>query len=337
MEDPRWRAYRSWALTDGRLSPRTVDKSVRYLRFLEKFGIPLEDLDRARLLDALAAAREGGRAPYTLNLWVTQLNRWIKFRGLEWKVPTYRHQHVADVPSPTRDQVAKLWALEWEDPSTTARNRAIFAVFLDKGLRRQEVVDLNVQDFVHTTKGPSLVVRHGKGEKERTVPVAPETAELIRVYLERYRHPRDPLALFTTPRGRITHQYLGKIVKTGGQRAGVPWLSAHKLRHFAADDLLDRGVSVTSLAQMLGHEKVETTMIYRNKRLNRLYAEGEVRAVDRNRFRPAGSPQDPPEASPTGRTVSMASIELPPTQLQDGQPGSNLGGRRAWRSGHGGI
>jgi site-specific recombinase XerD len=316
-----WAKYRTWALTDGHLSPRTLTKSITYLRFLESLGLPLDELDRPRILTALADAREAGRAPYTLNLWVTQLNRWIRFRGLEWKVPTYRHKHVADVPAPSRAQVEKIWRLEWDDPATTARNRALFAVLLDKGLRRQEVVDLNVQDLVQTRRGPSLVVRHGKGEKERSVPQTQETAALVRRYLETYRYRSDPLALFTTPRGRISHAYLGKIVKTAGERAGLPWLSCHKLRHFAVDDLLDRGVSVTSVAEVVGHEKVETTMLYRTKRLNRLYAESEVRAVDRARFRSAGSPRDPFAPLPDERTVEMSASAAGAVQAPAGKGG----------------
>jgi site-specific recombinase XerD len=295
VDHSTWSAYQEWALTDGRLSPRTTEKSARYLRFLETLGVDLLQLDRARYLQVLATARSGGRAPYTLNLWVTQLNRWVKFRGLEWKLPTYRHHHRADVPAPSREQVGKLWGLQWDDPGTTSRNRAIFAVLLDKGVRRQEVVDLNLGDFVHTTKGPSLVVRHGKGEKERTVPLAAETAQLLRTYVQFYRHASDQRALFTTPGGRISHQYLGKVVKVAGERIGLPWLSCHKLRHFAVDDLLDRGVSVTTVAEVVGHEKVETTMLYRTKRLGRLYAEREVRAADRGRFRSVGTAAGPEE------------------------------------------
>jgi len=80
-------------------------------------------------------------------------------------------------------------------------------------------------------------------------------------------------------------------------------LSCHKLRHFAVDDLLDRGVSVTSVAEVVGHEKVETTMLYRTKRLNRLYAENEVRAADRGRFRNVRAAQGPEEKTVDGRAV----------------------------------
>jgi hypothetical protein len=78
-------AYRRWAATDGHLSPRTLEKSARYLQFLERAGFNLaaSELSRDQVLQLLAEARVRGLAPYTLNLWVTQLNRWVRFRGLE--------------------------------------------------------------------------------------------------------------------------------------------------------------------------------------------------------------------------------------------------------------
>jgi site-specific recombinase XerC len=331
-------AYRRWAATDGHMSPRTIDKSARYLQFLERggFNLTAPALARDQILQLLAEARARGLAPYTLNLWVTQLNRWIRFRGLEWRIPTFRHSHKPDVPAPTRAQAMLLWKLEWADPSTTARNQAILSVFLDKGLRRQELIDLNLTDFVQTSKGPSLVVRHGKGEKERTVPVAPVVAKRIRRYLDVYRNPKGG-SLFTSRAGRLSHAYIGKVVKTAGERVDLPWISCHKLRHFATDDMLDRGVSVQSVAEILGHEKVETTMLYRTKRLNRQHAEDEVRAADGARFRderakPAPARPDPDE-EPTGGGADMT----PPLAPSDERPGSNPAGRRHWTSGPAGI
>jgi site-specific recombinase XerC len=332
-------AYRRWAITDGRLSPRTIEKSARYLDFLDARGFNLgaSSLGRERMLQLLGEARTSGIAPYTLNLWVTQLNRWIRFRGLEWKVPTFRHRHVADVPAPSRAEALRLWNLKWADPSTTARNQAILAVFLDKGLRRQEAIDLNLTDLIQTSKGPSLIVRHGKGEKERSVPIAQETAKRLRRYIDGYRVESDTHALFTSPRGRLSHAYIGKIVKTASERVGLPWISCHKLRHFATDDMLDRGVSVQSAAEILGHEKVETTMLYRTKRLNRQYAEDEVRAIDGARFRterPTASPTAPlPDERATGGPLKAVAATPP---LADGA-GSNRLGRRAWKSGLVGI
>ncbi|HEV2317969.1 MAG TPA: tyrosine-type recombinase/integrase [Thermoplasmata archaeon] len=308
-----WSAYQVWAEVDGRLAPRTVDKSLRYLRFFEKRGLDLDPdrLTRAAILEFLAAARSAGRAPPVLNLWVTQLNRWIRFARLDCeRIPTFRHHHVADVPAPSREEAQRLWALTWRDPSTSGRNRAVLAVLLDKGIRRQEIIDLNLTDFIQTRKGPSLIIRRGKGEKERTVPLHPEAAARLQTYLDTYRIASDDVALFTTPRGRISHGYIGKIVKVAGEKARIPWISPHKLRHFATDDMLDRGVAIESAAYILGHEKVETTIAYRSKRLRRELAEDEVRTADRGRFRSPGAPKAPRPNRLDDRTTGAQKKEV---------------------------
>ena len=299
-DERTWSRYRAWALTDGRLAPRTVVKSVSYLRYLERHGFPLakDEISRDAIIELLIAARDSGRAPYTLNLWVSQVNRWARFLELGWRIPHYRHHHEPEVPAPTVDEVRRLWGLTWGCPAVNARNQAIIAVLADKGPRRQELIDLNVQDVVRTRNGWSLVIRHGKGEKERAVPLNDEAAARVRTYSTRYRYASDPVALFTTPRGRVSYAYIGNLVRDAGRRAGIPWLSPHKLRHFVVDDLLDRGVSVVSVVRIMGHEHVETTMAYRAKKLGRQLAEEEVRHADRARFRAEGTAPTPPGPQP---------------------------------------
>jgi site-specific recombinase XerD len=332
--------FRNWALTDGRLSPRTVEKALRYIRFLEQRGFTFdrESYLREQLLERLVLARDDGVAPITLNLWVAQLNRWARFLRKEWKLPRYRHHHEPDVPAPNQAEARKIWNLTWTEPTANSRNRAIIALLLDKGPRRQELVDLNLGDFVQTRDGPSMVIRHGKGDKERTIPVAAEVAVRLRDYLDHHRSPSDPRAFFTTPNGRVTHGYVGKIVKLAGERLGLHWLSSHKLRHFATDDLLDRGVSVASVAEILGHESVETTMMYRTKRLSRKYAESEVRNADRRRFETARTRKVRSQLDNADSTSRDADLPPPPGgSTSDGAEGSNNPRPSDWTTGHGGI
>jgi site-specific recombinase XerD len=284
-----WEQYSAWCQTDGRLAPRTAEKSARYLRFLERRGLQLDHgaFERDVVIRFITDARDRNRSPQTINLWVTNVNRWRRFLGEPWpKIPPLRHHHVADVPAPTKTQAMQLWNASWTDRSINARNRAMISVLLDKGVRRQELVDLNRQDFVQTRAGPSLIIRHGKGDRERTVPLTEATAERIRTYVRDHRASSDPQALFTTVRGRVSHAFLGRIIEEAGRKTGMPWISCHKLRHFATDDMLDRGVSIQSVAEVLGHQDITTTMIYRSRKLNRQAADREVRARDRGRFSP---------------------------------------------------
>jgi integrase/recombinase XerC len=284
VSDATWAKYRSWALTHGQ-ALGTASKAVRYLRFFEREKqLELEELTQDRALEFLATWRERGVKPRTLNSWVRELNLWSRFRGLGWKVQYFRHHDVPHVQVPDRELVDKIRSMRWADPGTTARNRAILALLSDMGPRRAELVALTWRDVIETPTGTVLMVRHGKGEKERQLWVDESTGLLLREYATHYRVASDPSALFTSGRGRLTYQYLGKIVKEAGARAGAPWLSCHKLRHFVADSLLDSGVSVPSVAEVLGHARWETTALYRSKRLTKIRAEQEVRSVSQQRF-----------------------------------------------------
>lgn len=280
-----WVRYRSWCLGHD-LAPSTTEKSGRYLRFFERqYGLELARLSRDDAISFLARGREVGVKPKTLNSWVRELNLWSRFRSLGWKMAYYRRRGVPFVQVPDERTVRSLRALTWPNPSTSARNHALIALLADQGPRRNEVVRLDLADVRATPEGrPVVSVRFGKGEKERLLYVDETTATAIREYVDRFRIASDPRALFTTPRGRISYAYLAKVVKDAGARVGAPWLSPHKLRHYVCDSLLDANVSVPSVAEVLGHARWETTELYRSRRLTKVRAEQEIRAVARVRF-----------------------------------------------------
>ena len=108
------------------------------------------------------------------------------------------------------------------------RDSAIAHVFLETGLRRDELAQLDYSDL--NLKAKTLTVRHGKGGTFRTVGFGPLTAEalyrLIRI------HPGGDGALFTNSNGnRLTGQMVGIIVKKLGDAAGISGLHPHALRH----------------------------------------------------------------------------------------------------------
>ncbi len=142
------------------------------------------------------------------------------------------------------------------------RNRAIIAVLLFCGLRRQELVNLKLSDV--DLRSRWLKVRRGKGGKGRSIPLAPEAAEAIRDWLE-FRPEVDHEYLLTGLGGRR----LGKnglvsafrrVAKCAGvDRRGV---SLHTLRHTFASLLLQEGADLVSIQELLGHSDLSTTAIY---------------------------------------------------------------------------
>lgn len=280
-----WARFRDWGLaSDHAIS--TMEKSGRYLRFLEKeHGLDLERIDREAVTLVLARGREAKVKARTLNSWVRELNLWLRFRGADWKIPYFRDRGPPLIRVPERPLMKKLRGIRWANPSTDARNRAILAVLEDVGPRRGEVVRFNLGDLVEAAPGRFVLkVRQGKGEKDRELWIDGSTAALLANYIAVHRINARTDALFTTPRGRLSYGYLGRVVQAMGARVGAPWLSSHKIRHFCVDELLDAGVSVPSVAKLMGHARWETTALYRSRRREALKAEEEIRGASKARF-----------------------------------------------------
>lgn len=160
------------------------------------------------------------------------------------------------------------------------RDRAMIAIFYGCGLRRSEGIYLNCADIDLTKR--LLLVRKGKGAKQRYVPIASRHVEDIRAYLEegrewfQYKHytrdytrkfPQkkaviDQEAFFLGERG-TRMQYFYKRLQYLGEKAGIlKSFSLHTLRHSIATHLLQGGMNLEDIARFLGHDSLESTQIY---------------------------------------------------------------------------
>ena len=143
-----------------------------------------------------------------------------------------------------------------------ARDYAILMIFLNCGIRRSELVALNLTD-VYTDR--LRVV--GKGNKERFVYFGSACRKAIDQYLSIRKRAvlTDNRALFGSRNGnRISTDAVHALVKKALLKAGLDstQFSAHKLRHTAATMMLSGGVDVKTVQEVLGHENLNTTQIY---------------------------------------------------------------------------
>lgn len=148
------------------------------------------------------------------------------------------------------------------DGKNKERDYCIICIFLNCGLRISEIVGLNLQDI----RADHLRV-FGKGSKERVVYLNDATAAAINDYLAVRRNIAaiDKNALFlSNRRERISRETVHAMVKKQLTRAGLDAdkYSSHKLRHTAATLMLQNGVDVRTLQEVLGHENLNTTQIY---------------------------------------------------------------------------
>ena len=142
------------------------------------------------------------------------------------------------------------------------RDYAILMLFLNCGIRRSELVGLNLTDVY-----PDRIRVVGKGNKERFVYFGASCRKAIDDYLEERKQKvlTDNRALFGSRDGnRISVTAVHRLVKKALLQAGLDstQFSAHKLRHTAATMMLSGGVDVKTVQEVLGHENLNTTQIY---------------------------------------------------------------------------
>lgn len=160
----------------------------------------------------------------------------------------------------TLEQSAAL--LQAVSGSNEKRDYAILMLFLNCGIRRSELVGLNLTDVYE-----DRIRVVGKGNKERFVYFGSACRKAIDAYLvERNKKVlSDNKALFgSRDNNRISVSAVHRLVKKALLQAGLDstQFSAHKLRHTAATMMLSGGVDVKTVQEVLGHENLNTTQIY---------------------------------------------------------------------------
>jgi site-specific recombinase XerD len=160
--------------------------------------------------------------------------------------------------------------LDTPDVSTWSgrRDRVMFATLYNTGARVSELVSAKVGDLSYDNSSASLLL-HGKGRKERTVPLWKETARALRTWLREVAADA-PSPLFPNMAGKFmtrsgVEYRLRSILASAGKR--YPSLknrriSPHTFRHTTAMHLLQSGVDITVIALWLGHESPVTTHMY---------------------------------------------------------------------------
>jgi integrase/recombinase XerD len=167
------------------------------------------------------------------------------------------------------------------------RDRALLEVMYGCGLRASEAVGLEVGD-VDLRRGYARP--HGKGNKERIVPLGREAAAAVSRYLRSGRpelvgSKPEPRLFVNFRGGSLSRQGLYKIIQGHAKRVGLDGkMSPHTLRHSFATHLLSGGCDLRSVQEMLGHADVSTTQLYTHlspERIKDVYFKAHPRAVSR--------------------------------------------------------
>ncbi|MEZ0050311.1 integrase/recombinase XerD [Mycobacterium sp. MAA66] len=152
------------------------------------------------------------------------------------------------------------------DTPLTLRNRALLELLYSTGSRISEAVGLDLDDIDVESRS---VLLHGKGGKERLVPIGRPAVGALEAYLVRGRQElalrgKGTPAIFLNARGgRLSRQSAWQVLQDSAERAGITAaVSPHTLRHSFATHLLEGGADVRVVQELLGHASVTTTQIY---------------------------------------------------------------------------
>ncbi|MDI6895095.1 MAG: tyrosine recombinase [Bacillota bacterium] len=268
----------------------------------------LDGVDRNLVREFLGWMMRAGYDRATVHRKLSALRSFFRFLCWRGAVP---QNPVRDLLSPRRErrlpsylgipEVARLLGMPDATTPLGLRDRALLEVLYACGLRVSELVALDVGDVDYSDG--FVLVRRGKGKKQRFVPLGSQAIAALDEYLSRGRpalvraraaageargtgsasRGTARAALFLNRRGgRLSDRSVRRIVEGYVRRTDVGGrVSPHTLRHSFATHLLQRGADLRSVQEMLGHASVKTTQIYTHvdsSRLREVYERAHPRA-----------------------------------------------------------
>jgi integrase/recombinase XerC len=143
------------------------------------------------------------------------------------------------------------------------RNATLFLLLYGCGLRISEALNLNIADL-HTMEGSGVLRIHGKGGKERLVPVLPAVCKALEAWRKRHPAPAPDSPLFVGVRGGRLHPAIAqKAMREWRVSNGLPeHVTPHALRHSFATHLMEGGADLRVIQELLGHASLSTTQRY---------------------------------------------------------------------------
>lgn len=152
------------------------------------------------------------------------------------------------------------WGPKW----MYRRNIALVGLMARAGLRVGEVLGLDIEDVRLNRRSGWVLIRHGKGLKERRVPLSSRARKVMKDYLVARPEEATTSAVFITKNwNRLTKRPVQRMVKSAARRAGIEQnVTPHALRHTFATRFLEKGGDLATLRDILGHTNLSTTSRY---------------------------------------------------------------------------
>jgi site-specific recombinase XerD len=241
-------------------SNSTLQNYIRRIAlFVIHFGRLPEQIDSEEINEYLASLARDPRSPSRSSFkhMVYGLRYYYRLLGMNKQaiaLPSLKKE--AKLPVILNQQELKeLFAVP-----TLLKQRIVLALIYSAGLRGQEVINLKISDIDFSRK--TIHIRQSKYKKDRIVPLADSMA----VGLKKYLKAENPhLWLFNgkEPDGRYSVRGLSWVMRENLKKTSITKeVNLHSLRHSYATHLLEQGLNIVTLKELLGHAEITTTMIY---------------------------------------------------------------------------
>ncbi|WP_188598560.1 tyrosine-type recombinase/integrase [Polaribacter pacificus] len=274
-------SFLEYLLFEKKYSKHTVIAYKNDLRTFKEYleitygGADLIEVNYAQIRSWIVSLVDGGVSNNSINRKISSLKSFYKFLQKTSQLtvsPLLKHKALkvakkVQVPFTMKEINEVIEVLSAEDDFKGLRNRLIVELFYSTGIRRIELVDLDLRSVDVTAKTIKVV---GKRNKERVVPLIPSVLGTIDKYLaERAKIPSQERRLFIGEKGnkinetlvyRVINQYFSNVSSKVKK-------SPHILRHSFATHLLNEGADLNSVKELLGHASLASTQVYTHNSL----------------------------------------------------------------------
>ena len=281
-------------------SPNTV---MAYQKDLEEFqdyihevfaDQDLKSVNYSQIRSWIITMVNKGLSNRSVNRKVSALNSFYKFLikvGNIQTSPLAKHkalkvQKKVHIPF-SEQEIHEVLSQDMEHDFTTIRNKLIVELLYSTGMRRSELINLNLNDIDFDQKQVKVL---GKRNKERYIPLIAPVMESLKVYLEEHQDyskstPSSPL--FITIKGQrvystLVYRIVNEYFSTVSSKVKK---SPHILRHSFATHLLNQGADLNAVKELLGHTSLAATQVYTHNNISELkkvYAKSHPRQTKNN-------------------------------------------------------
>ncbi len=241
-----------------------------FIFYLNKIKAELKEIDEETLLLFAVYAKKEGNSPRTLARRFSSIRSFFQFCCTEGNLihnPTIFldspkfSQHIPYVLS--REEIQKMLDIANKSDKSSQRDTLMLEILYAAGLRVSELITLKLQNFDFES---SLLKTHGKGDKDRFVPIHQKANSNLQLFINEVRplfNPKSDCIFLNRSGNQLTRQYAWKMIQKYALLADIRHkISPHTFRHSFATHLLEYGADLRTVQMLLGHSDLAATQIY---------------------------------------------------------------------------